>query len=422
VSGTVFARPRQLTRRPVRPRRYRLAVLNSHPIQYFAPLYRRLAQEEEIELTVYYCSRVGVEDYEDPGGFGQAIKWDVPLLEGYEYRFLPNLGRRHDVSRFESLINPGIVRELLRNRYDALWLHSYSYITHLLAVFASRLAGTPILYRTESSLTFDSLVRRSLAVRAVKPIFLRVLFRQVAAFLAIGTLNRQFFEHYGAQPERIFHVPYAIDNERFRGLAQEARRRRAQLRAELGFREDDVVFLFAARMTTPKAPIELLRAYEKVRSPRKGLIMAGDGELRSEAEAYVRERGLEGVRFPGFVNQSALPQVYAVSDVFVRPDGIAKGDWGLTVNEAMASGLALVSSDSIGATVDLVRHGENGFVWRFGDLEDLAGAMETLAADADACRRMGERSQEIISVWSYEECVRGILAALNSLPDSRNRP
>ncbi len=403
-------------------RRYRIAVLNSHPIQYFAPLYRRLAQEEEIDLTVYYCSRIGVDGYEDTNGFGQAIKWDVPLLDGYKHCFLRNLGRRDDVSRFGSLINPGIVTELLRNRYDALWLHSYSYVTHLLSVVAGRLAGTPILFRTESSLTFDSLVHRSLAVRAIKPIFLRLLFKQVAAFLAIGTLNRQFFEHYGARPERIFHVPYSVDNDYFMRSVSEARRRRAELRAELGFCEDDIVFLFAAKMTGHKAPLELLRAYEKVRAPRKALLMAGNGAVRSEAEAYVRDHRLERVRFLGFVNQSQLPLVYSVSDVFVRPDGITRGDWGLTVNEAMASGLALVSSDRIGATVDLVRDGENGFVWRFGDLDDLARAMEHMAADVGACRRMGQRSQEIISTWSYEECVRGVLAALHSLPDPGSRP
>jgi len=401
--------------------RYRLAVLNSHPIQYFAPLYRRLAQEEEVDLTVYYCSRVGLDGYEGTGGFGQAIKWDVPLLDGYKHCFLSNLRRRDDVSRFGSLVNPAIVTALLRNRYDALWLHSYSYVTHLLSVVASRLAGTPILYRTESSLTFDLMVRRSLGVRAVKPVFLRALFKQVAAFLAIGTLNRQFFEYYGAPSERIFHVPYSVDNDHFRILAAEARRDRAKLRARLGLRDEDVVFLFAAKMTPNKAPLELLRAYERVKAPRKALLIAGDGELRSQAEAYVREHGLERVRFLGFVNQSALPEVYAMSDVFVRPDGIAKGDWGLTVNEAMASGLALVSSDSIGATVDLVRHGENGFVWRFGDLDDLARAMERHTTDAAACRRMGDRSQEIISAWSYEECVRGIIAALHSLRDTESR-
>lgn len=141
--------------------------------------------------------------------------------------------------------------------------------------------------------------------------------------------------------------------------------------------------------------------------------------MRSEAEAYVSAKRLEGVHFLGFVNQAELPRVYAISDVFVRPDGLYIGDWGLTVNEAMASGLAIIATDAIGATVDLVKDGENGLVVRFGDLADLTSAMQRMVADPAACRCMGEQSSDIISTWSYEQCVEGVLDALRSLDSAR---
>jgi hypothetical protein len=90
---------------------HRLAILNSHPIQYFAPLYRRSARESEIDLTIYYCSRQGLAEHVDPD-FGVSVQWDVPLLEGYESRFLPNPRRRDRVGGLFSLINPSIVREV----------------------------------------------------------------------------------------------------------------------------------------------------------------------------------------------------------------------------------------------------------------------------------------------------------------------
>ena len=70
---------------------YRVAVLNSHPIQYFAPLYRYLAASPEIDLTVFFLSDLSVREYHDPG-FGRAFKWDVPLLGGYRHEFLPCIG------------------------------------------------------------------------------------------------------------------------------------------------------------------------------------------------------------------------------------------------------------------------------------------------------------------------------------------
>jgi glycosyltransferase involved in cell wall biosynthesis len=401
-------------------RRFRLAVINSHPIPHLVPLYRRLAQQPEIDLTVYYCSKLGVEEYYDPL-FGVHTTWAYTSGgHSYKHVFLPNMRRGNNVWGYTSLINPRIISEIWRERYDALWVHSYNYITYLLALITARLRGTPILYRAEHSLTYDSKVHRPFWMRVCKPLFLRLLFKQVKCFLSIGSLNTVFYFHYGIQAHKIFHVPYTVDNDYFARKAAEFRSQREEIRYKMGIGREDVTFLFAAKMIQMKSPLELLRAYERVRMPGKALIIAGDGELRAQAEAYVSERNLQGVHFLGFVNQNELPKYYAISDVFVRFDGPAIGDWGLTVNEAMASGLAMISSDCIAATVDLVKDGENGFVVRFCDIDNLASAMEKMIADPSTCRRMGWRSMEIISKWSYEQCVEGILKALHWIDTSRS--
>jgi len=400
-------------------RRYRLAVLNSHPIQYFAPLYRRLAARPEIDLTVLYCSDQGATSYLDRE-FGQRVTWDVPLLEGYRHQVLPNLRRGGRVEGFTSLVNPGVVGAVRAGRFDALWLHSYHYVTHCMAVAAARMAGTPLLYRTESSLTYDRRVPRPPHVRLLKPLLLRALFSQVSAFLSIGTLNTEFYLHHGVRREDVFQVPYSVDNDFFAEQAARHRPNRERLRAELGIEPDAVVFAFPAKMTPLKRPLDALRAYRRIPAgPPKALLMAGDGELRAEAERYAARHELDGVRFLGFVNQSDLPRVYAVSDVLLRPDGVCRGDWGLTVNEAMAAGLAVISTDCIAASADLVEPGGNGFVVRYGDLDDLAAAMGEAVADPERCRRMGRRSAEIMARWSYEECVQGVLAALRHLETPR---
>lgn len=394
--------------------KHRLAVLASHPIQNQAPLYRKLASHPEVDLTVFYCSDQGVSGGLDPG-FGIPVRWDIPMLDGYRHKFVGNL-RRCPLGGFASLVNPGLIPEIAHGRFDALLLHGHAYVSDWIALLAAHATNTPLLYRSESSLTYDQRVRRGLLVRMLKPAVLRFLFRQVSCFLAIGSLNAEFYLHFGARPDQVFHVPYAVDNEYFSSRTAEHRLKRDEIRKSLGIRPEDVVFLFAAKMTPKKAPLELLEAYSRLGN-RDGvaLVLAGDGELRQSAEQFARSRTLRGVHFTGFVNQSELPRYYAISDVFVRPDGIYQGDWGLTVNEAMAAGLAIIATDSIGATRDLVRQGENGLVVRFGDLDDLASAMGHLAQDGTRCARMGRRSEEIIATWSYEECVQGILKALRSL-------
>jgi len=356
-----------------------------------------------------------VDNSVDPQ-FGAPVEWDVPLLEGYDHAFLPNWSPREHTRGYWSLINPVIVRELRRGRFDALWVHSYSYPTNLMAIAGARLSRTPVLYRTESSLTYDTLVRRPWWLRAAKHVALRLLFAQASAFLAIGTRNREFYRAWGVPDERIFLVPYTVDNESFAEHTRPYRAERRALRAELGIPPDAVVILFAAKLIEEKRPFFLLQAYDQLRDCRNSaLLMVGDGALRPQLEEFVRDRHLPRVHFLGFCNQSEMSKYYALSDVFVRPDGIYIGDWGLTVNEAMACGLAVVATDLIAASRDLVRDGENGLLVKFGDITDLAGALRSLVTNPARCAAMGRRSEEIISRWSYDQCIEGLLAALEYL-------
>ena len=73
----------------------RFAAVVSHPIQHFAPMFRNLAQVPGFDVKVFYCCDWGVHEYHDPG-FGKTIEWDVPLLDGYTYEFLPIARRPRD--------------------------------------------------------------------------------------------------------------------------------------------------------------------------------------------------------------------------------------------------------------------------------------------------------------------------------------
>lgn len=370
-------------------------------------------------MAVYYCSRQGADEYFDDS-FGIAVRWDRPLFEGYRHMFLRNLARMDRVAGFMSLVNPAVVPAIWRERYDALWIHGYNFFTFWLAMAAARASRTPIFYRSESSLTFDSRARRAPGVRSLKSLVLKAFFHSVSGFLAIGTLNRDFYLRYGAAPERIFSVPYTVDNDYFREATNAERPRKGVLRAAAGIQPSDTVFLFAAKLTEQKSPLAVLEAWAQLREvPGKALLMVGDGRLRGRCEEFVLANNLSGVRFVGFVNQSQLPQYYAMSDVFVRPDGLYKGDWGLTINEAMAAGLAIISTDAIAATVDLVRDGENGFCVTFGEIDALADAMRRFVEEPGMSAAMGRRSAEIIRDWNNDKCVAGVLEALGTLAHNK---
>ena len=390
--------------------RFRLAYVVSHPIQYQAPLLRHLAEDGEVDVTVLFLSDLSTRSYRDPG-FGHEVEWDVPLLEGYRHSFLPAWGSRGALSFWRPLTRR-LGREIIRGRFDALWVHGYAHQALLRAMRLGRRRGLPVLLRGESHLESHP---RGRARARLKNLVLRWLFTGVDGFLAIGSLNRSYYRHYGVPDERLFSMPYAVDNEFFRTRAAESRHGRAGLRTELGLPAGAPVILFASKLVARKRAGDLLFAFERLRAGWTGvpptLVLVGDGPQRPELEARAAGGGV--VRFAGFRNQSEMPRFYDLCDVFVLPS--EHEPWGLVVNEVMNAGRPVLVSDHVGAGADLVVDGENGFVFPTGDVAALARALESVLRDPQRKREMGRRSLDRVAGWSFEQDRKGLLRALHAV-------
>lgn len=388
--------------------RYRLAIVASHPIQYQAPLFRALGASEEIDPTVFFCSNAGARTYYD-AGFGRTVRWDVPLLDGYRHRFLPNVSPTRGTGRFWGVFNPRLVGHLLRGRFDAMLIHGWGLSTYWLAIEAARAMRIPIFLRAES----NGLSEPTGAKAAVKRAMLGHIFAGSAGFMAIGTLNRKFYQKYGVEPERVFPAPYSVDNSFFARHAEELCPRREELRGQAGIPSGAVVFLFCGKLSAVKRPLDVLEAFARVPHPSKYLVLAGDGVLRGEIEAKARELGLSNTLITGFCNQTELPRWYAVADALVLPSGFEP--WGLVVNEAMNFSLPIIASDGVGSAPDLVEPGGNGFVYPRGDVDALARSMEQVATDGALRAAMGARSRQIIDGWGIAQTVEGYERALHQV-------
>jgi len=388
----------------------RLAYLVTHPIQYQAPLLRRLAAEPGIDLTVFFCSDFSLKSYLDPC-FGKFIAWDIPLIGGYRYEILPALGGRDRLS-FWRPFNYGLARRLNRQNFDVLWVHGYNRWFHWLAMAWARLRGLKVLVRDEATLISAS---RHKLKRLAKRLFFLILKRLGVGFLAIGTLNAQYYRSYGIPARRIFMVPYAVDNVFFREKARAAARDRERLRGELGLAPGRPIILFASKLSQVKRGADLLAAYirlspDQVREPHPCLIFVGDGDQRKVLEGRAAALPWNSIRFLGFKNQTELPGYYDLCDVLVLPSVFEP--WGLVINEAMNAARPVVVSDRVGCGPDLVQNGENGYIFPAGDIEGLRQALLNLLGDPQKSRLMGKKSLEIINQWGIEEDVAGLKAAL----------
>src|SRR4029079_5398559 len=350
----------------------RVAHLVSHPIPYFAPLYRELASRPEINLTVYFYSDATRRSYDDVE-FARTVAWDGSVLEGYRWKFCPSALRTDLSTRLLKSPNWDIVREVASGQFDTLWVHGYAHATTWLAVAAARVRGMTVLIRDEQTLLHNRRFhRRFLKVRALLMLYAR------ASALYIGEQNRRYFAHYGMPPERMFPARYCVDNQCYSDLAAEMRPRRDEIRAHFGISDQAPVVLFCGKLIEKKPPLLLIDAFARVRREHPcSLLIAGDGPLRPDAESLVMQLSVPDVHFAGFLDERQLPCAYAAGDVFVLPSGLHE-TWGLVVNEAMNFGLPIVASDKVGCADDLVHEGKNGFVVCHQDVDALAGAIGRL--------------------------------------------
>ena len=390
---------------------FRLAVVNSHPIQYFAPLYAYLNRDEGLEVTALYCSDFSLRGGLDPG-FGQAVQWDVDLLNGYQSVFLGDNARRRVPAGFWSLVCPEVWTEIRRGKYDAVLLHGYAYAADVLAFLAARSRGIPVFLRSETHLG----LRRQPWKRRVRDGVLSRAFRFVDRFLAIGTANREYYRALGVPSEKIFDVPYTVDNDRFMKASTLSQDECAAMRQRFGLTADRPVVLFASKFIPRKHPEDVIRAIALLRDEGvdASLLMVGTGEMEAALKALVVEYNLDGrVVFGGFVNQAELPRVYAASDVFVLP--AESEPWGLIVNEVMCAGVPVVVAEEVGCVPDLVHDGRTGLLMPAGDVPALAAALRRLLAGDAERLEMGRRARDLMAGWSYERCRLGIVAAAHSV-------
>jgi glycosyltransferase involved in cell wall biosynthesis len=398
---------------------YRVACLVSHPIQYQAPLFRYLAAHPGIDLTVFFLSDLSIHAYRD-SGFGVDVKWDVPLLDGYRYEFLPRVGSGSGLS-FWRPWTFGLRARLRRGRFDALWIHGYAHRGCLAGIAAAKSLGMQVMLRGESILLSETDDALKLGV---KRIAMPALLRTIDGVLAIGRLNREYYIHYGVEPGRIFPMPYAVDNEFFRSAADRARPHREELRADLGLKPGRAVILFASKMQPHKRAADLLEAYallspDGVAEPAAYLVFAGDGEERANLERRARELKWDSIRFIGFRNQSELPALYDLSDVFVLPS--EHEPWGLVVNEAMNAGKPVVVSDRVGAGPDLVEDGVSGFMYPVRDIASLADRLPRLIDSPEHRAAMGARALEKVARLDFAADRDGLLTALDSIVGKKAR-
>ncbi|MGZ5581626.1 MAG: glycosyltransferase family 4 protein [Usitatibacter sp.] len=388
----------------------RLAIVVSHPIQYYVPLYQRLARRDDIDLKVFFTWHAADKAVADHG-FGKMVAWDIPLTQGYEFELVPNVSADPGTHHFFGLRNPSLVECVVNWKPDAAIVTGWAWQSHLIAMRALPRRGIPVLFRGDSHL-LDS-PRRSGARWLLKHAVLSRVYSWPAACLFVGEANRAYYEAFGVDPRRLFRCPHSIDVERFAQPAEALESQARQWREELQIGDDCVSLLFAGKFEPKKRPLELMRAIQSLNDSRLVLVMVGDGQLEREVRA-IAAQDPKRFRVIPFQNQTRMPVVYRLGDMLVLPSSYGE-TWGLAVNEAMACGRPAIVSDRVGCAADLVDDA-CGRVFPWQDLAALAQAVSDMAGNRDRLSSMGRSASaraRMFDIGSTESALMDCLGGLD---------
>ena len=330
----------------------RIAIISTHPIQYNAPLFALLAKEPNIELMVFYTWGESCLDEKYDPDFGKVIEWDIPLLEGYNYSFVTNTSKDSGSHHFKGIINRSLNQEIEAWKPDAIWVWGWAFDSHL-KVMRHFKGKVPVWFRGDSTLLDEP---KSFSLRKIaRRIFLTWVYRHVDKAFYVGTHNKAYFKKHGLKESQLVYAPHAVDNDRFSDESGEKTLRAMEWRQELGYSESDFVILFAGKFEPRKNPFFLIDLMKSIKESNVKLLLVGNGPLEDELKKQAKSD--ERIQFLDFQNQSDMPLIYRIANVFILPS--QSETWGLAINEALASGVKVIASEFCGGTFDLIND-ENG--------------------------------------------------------------
>ena len=380
----------------------KLAIVTSHPIQYNAPWFRLLAKANKTEIKVFYTwSQTEVGNTYDPG-FKKNISWDIPLLDGYDYSFVNNISTNPGSGHFKGIINPTLITEIVTWQADAVLVFGWAFSSHLKCIryFKGKI---PVMFRGDSTL----LRTQSFIKKIIRALFLKWIYSYVDYAFYVGTANKSYFKKYGLKEQQLLFAPHAVDNDRFIGKGDEFDLAALVWKEELGISASEFVVLFAGKLETIKKPEFIIQLANKLKDLPIKFVFVGNGSKENE----LKETTKNDARFIfiDFQNQLKMPIVYRLANLFILPS--ISETWGLSVNEAMASGLAVAVSSSCGCAIDLVYKDINGYVFDENNIYQCEDELRKLCNN-NTYKKMGIASREIILSYSFTNIVKSIYTKL----------
>jgi glycosyltransferase involved in cell wall biosynthesis len=287
--------------------------------------------------------------------------------------------------------NLGIIPLIFKNNYDFYLIGGYSYPTVALAIILSR------LLKRKYILLIDHMYKKEGKGEWLKNLMKRFLIKGANAYITTSEEAKENLVFYGACKDKIFIAPLSCPDFFYR----------ENIKINNNFvKPFEKYILFIGRFEEYKGVMYLLEAFKILRNKYHyqdtALLLIGSGSFEQRIRDWVVNNQLENwIKIENWKPYEELPQWYFNALMFICPSFYEP--WAFVVNEAMAAGLPIIATQAVGAARALIKNGENGFIIKEKDSEQLALKMKELLENEELRKKLSENSYKTQKKYTLDK-------------------
>jgi glycosyltransferase involved in cell wall biosynthesis len=369
------------------PKQKQVLVLSNLPSPYLSPVFSHLAEIADWQLKTFYVA-----------AWNEGVGW--PFANAADFTKLTDtiLSQKYPrINRWfgrQVAATVALFLSMFNEKYNFFLIYGYTQLPQVFLISWAIFLNIPFAIAGDANFYSDKAVGWK---RYAKKLWLGCLTQHAAAIITIGKASRMFWEAYAASTSRLFQAGFSVDNDFFYTSSIEKKTQAFELKHRLGW-EGRTVFIYVGRLIERKNVRTLVSAMARLSNFMVALLIVGEGEDREHLELLANQNAY--IHFTGAATQTELSLFYSLSDVLVLP--AREEPWGLVINEAMASGLAVISHQYCGAALDLVT-ADNGLMLQGFSVEELTAAISYMAQDPKRLIKLKQHSLEKIDDWSSSQ-------------------
>jgi len=365
---------------------------------YRIPLFNYISLQKDIKFKVVALAEL--EDNRNWKVKKDYIKFDYEILPGW-HSFI--WGKKREVAIH---INKGIIKVLRRYNPDVVVTSGYDSLAYWQAfLYCKAHRKKYILWNGTTLLSAGS-------TRGVRGLLKHIIVKGADGYIAYGTKAREYLEYLGAKDENIYISTNTVDTKYFQSKVMEYRNKDS-------FKIDrkqypKYLLLYAGQLIRRKGVNRVLKALDNLSDSEIGLIIVGSGPEEDALREFCKNKNIKNVFFERFKQQEELIKYYALADVFILSS--LEEVWGLVVNEALASGLYVLSSKYAGASYDLIKEGWNGEIFDPYNVEEIIELLKGVKENIDNIKECRDDiSQYACGEFSIKKSAQEFIKAINSV-------